>query len=120
MRRLVWKCGGEVWRTFGITKMHFGDCPAASRLEVTEGMVAKLGRHIDSEAADMLKKGYVDDRIGGGSIDTVNRLIGDETYHKETGRATYTGTVSQIMYLSGFKLKYMIRSGELRPEVLWL
>ena len=61
MCRLVWKCGGKEWRTFGITKMHFGDRPAAAALEVAKSMVAELGCHIDSEAANMLKKGYIDD-----------------------------------------------------------
>ena len=32
----------------------------------------------------------------------------------------YTGTVAQIMKLGGFKLKYMIRNGEKRPEILSL
>ena len=68
----------------------------------------------------MLKQGYVDDGIGGGSIATVNRLIGDKSYDEDTGRATYSGTVAQIMELGGFKLKYMIRNSESRPEVLQL
>merc|ERR1711891_115182 len=32
----------------------------------------------------------------------------------------YTGTVAKIMSLSGFKIKYMIRNGEKRPEILEL
>ena len=60
-------------------------------------MVAEHGQHIDPETADMLKQGYVDDRIEGGSIATVNRLIGDESYDEDTGCATYSGMVAQIM-----------------------
>merc|ERR1711951_15565 len=33
---------------------------------------------------------------------------------------TYTGTVAKIMGLGGFKVKYMIRNGESRPEILEL
>merc|ERR1711867_11785 len=33
---------------------------------------------------------------------------------------TYTGTVARIMGLGGFKVKYMIRNGESRPEILEL
>ena len=115
MRRLVWRCGGDDWRTFGITRMHFGDRPAAVGLEVAKAKVADAGQHLDGEAAAMLKKGYVDDGIGGGGSETVNRLIGEETYDATMGKATYTGTVSQIMSLGGFKIKYMIRDGESRP-----
>ena len=32
----------------------------------------------------------------------------------------YTGTVAKIMSLGGFKIKYMIRNGEKRPELLEL
>ena len=118
MRRLVWRCSSKDWRTFGITRMHFGVRPAAAGLEVAKGMVAEHRRYIDPETADMLKRGYMDDRIGGGSIATVSRLIGDESYDEDTGHAIYSGTVAQIMELGGFNLKYMIRNGESRPEVL--
>ena len=45
--------------------MHFGDRPAACGLSVGIEMVADAGVHIDSEAAAMIKLGYVDDGVGG-------------------------------------------------------
>ena len=65
-------------------------------------------------------------------------LVGDEILDtgppEETGGVTghstgnllspskprYTGTVAKIMSLGGFKIKYMIRNGEKRPEILEL
>ena len=81
MRRLVWRWGrgeGE-WETYGFTRMHFGDRPAMAGLEVAKHKVADLGANIDPLAAQMIKKGYVDDGAGGGSKEDVERLIGDET-----------------------------------------
>merc|ERR1711951_150741 len=35
-------------------------------------------------------------------------------------RPSYSGTVAKIMSLGGFKVKYMVRNGENRPEILEL
>ena len=35
-------------------------------------------------------------------------------------RPSYNGTVAKIMSLGGFKVKYMVRNGENRPEILEL
>ena len=49
--------------------------------------------------------------VDGGQADHVVR-------EGEKSKVCYTGTVAQIMKLGGFKIKYMIRNGESRPEIL--
>ena len=68
MRRLVWRwgCQDKEWTTYGITRMHFGDKVAMCGLDVAIRRVATAGRHLDPEASDMIKQGYVDDGLGGG------------------------------------------------------
>lgn len=121
VRRLVWRDSKEDrWDTYGIRKMHFGDKCAAAGLEVSKNKTADKGADIDPVAAEAIKRGYVDDGLGGGTKEVVDRMVGTETYHKETKSWTYTGTVPKIMAGGGFKLKYMLRNGETRPEVLEL
>ena len=49
-------------------RMHFGDKPAAAGPEEAKAKVAEAGQYIDKEAATILKGGYINDGIGGGSI----------------------------------------------------
>ena len=58
---------------------------------------------------------YVDDGSGGGSIETVDRLI-DST--DPEGNPIYSGTVTQIFALGGFTIKVMVRDGESRPDAI--
>ena len=58
--------------------MHFGDRPLMAWLEVTKYKVTHLGLSIDSSTAEMIKRGYVNDRAGGGSKEDVDRLIGGD------------------------------------------
>ena len=118
MRRLVWRwgCQDQEWKTYGITRMHFGDVVAMCGLDVSLKRVAEAGRKVDPEAAEMLAHGYVDDGLGGGDEATVDKLIGEETWEDEKPR--YSGTVQQILGLGSFGLKVMVRDGESRPEVL--
>jgi hypothetical protein len=120
MRRLVWRWGAASgpWTTFGIDVMHYGDRCAMAGLENARKLVADAGRHIDPAAADMIANGYVDDCVGGGSEDTVNRLVGEETW--ADGKPQYSGTVSRILEMGSFGVKVMVRSGETRPEVIEL
>ena len=52
MRRLMWRWGKteDKWLTYGLTKMHFGDRPAACGLEVVKRLVAEAGADIDPKA----------------------------------------------------------------------
>ena len=67
------------WKIYGFTCMHFGDSPAMCRLEVAKGKLADLGSSVDPEAAQMIRRCYVDNGVRGGSSATVDRLIGEET-----------------------------------------
>ena len=119
LRRLVWRWGDDQsdWLTFSLTHMHFGDrCPMCG-LEVAKTKVADLGKHINPEAVPMIKLTYVDDGSGGGTTETVDRLIGEESTDPQ-GNLTYTGSVAQIFALGGFTLKVMVRDGEHRPEII--
>jgi hypothetical protein len=120
MRRLVWRWGDPAasWTTYGIDRMHYGDRCAMAGLERARGLVAEAGRSIDTDAADMIKNGYVDDCVGGGSNETVNKLIGNETWENE--KPFYDGTVAQILQAGSFRVKVMVRDGELREEVIKL
>ena len=94
LRRFVWRPDGDAeermgpagsggdgirgeWRVYGIDRMHFGDRCAAVGLEVAKGLIAEAGRHIDSEAVDMILRGYVDDGFGGGTVADVDRITGE-------------------------------------------
>ena len=81
LRRLVWRWGDDQsdWLTFGVTHMHFRDRCEMCSLEVAEAKVADLGQDIDPEAVAMMKMTYMDDGSGGGTMDTIDRLIGEET-----------------------------------------
>ena len=98
--------------------MHFGDRPAACGLEVGKHLVADLGKTIDPEASEMIKKGYVDDVIAGGDEATVDRLVGTETW--EEGKPSYDDTIPQILSLGSFRVNVMVRDKETRPEVIKL
>ena len=85
MRRLVWRYNkDEDWRIYGINRMHFGDRPAAAGLEVAKKKVAELGRNIDSQTADIIMRGYVDNGLGGGEEYVVKKLVGEELFDIET------------------------------------
>ena len=68
MRRLAWPFDPTApWTTYGVDRMHFGDRVAATGLEVSKRKVADVGEAIDPAAAKMIKKGYSDDGVGGGT-----------------------------------------------------
>ena len=117
LRRFVWRFEGETeWRVFAIDRMHFGDKPAAIGLDVAKKLVAEAGRDIDEAAVEMIKRDYVDDGVGGGNEEDVDRLMGEKV--DSDGRITYDGTVPRIMRKGGFQIKIMIKDCEKRQEVL--
>ena len=115
MRRLVW-CFHPAgpWTTYGVDRMHFGDCVAATGLKVAKRKVADVGEAIDPAAAEMIKKGYSDDGVTGGTKQDVERLMG-EHYDSEKDEFVYDGTIPQIVRRGGFRIKFMMSSGETRP-----
>ena len=116
-RRFVWRFEeDQPWQVYGINKMHFGDRPAAIGLDVAKRLVARAGENIDAAAARMIERDYVDDGNGGGTDADVRRLMGEEL--DDDGKIVFRGTVPTIMARGGFTIKYMIRDGEDRQEVL--
>ena len=101
---------------YGIDAMHFGDKCAAIGLDVAKKKVARAGRDIDEAAVKMSEKDYVDDGFGGGTEEDVVRLMGEKKNPR--GEIAFEETVPTIMAKGGFYIKYMVRDGEDRPEVL--
>ena len=92
LRRFVWKFSeDENWRDFAFDRAHFGDKCVATQLEIAKEMIADLpeAKEIDSEACEKIKTdSYVDDTLTGGTLEQVDRWVGDR--NPETG--TYSGT----------------------------
>ena len=57
--------------------MNFGDRPATTALEVVKRKVADLGAAIDPAAAAMIKEGYSDDGVAGGTKHDVACMMGE-------------------------------------------
>ena len=91
-------------------------------LEVVKWKIADLGQKIDPEAAEMLRRGYVDDGASGGSSDTVERLMGDEVWMDQ--KPSYTGTISLIFrpehnyHRCGFYRRYLIKISFFGSEII--
>ena len=93
-------------------RVHFGDACAATQLEVAKDIVADAGFDIDPEAARRIKEDvYVDDGLTGGTLEQVNRFVGNKTPD-----GTYDGTFQKILGLGNFKIKAYGISGQ-RPNV---
>ena len=97
--------------------MNFGDRVTTTALEVAKRKVADIGEAIDLAAAAMIKKGYSDDGVAGGTKQDVTRKMG-ERYDDEKDEFVYEGTIPQIVRKGGFRIKYMVSSGETRDRVL--
>ena len=65
LRRLVWRFSpSDQWKDYGFVVVAFGDRPAAEFLELSRGLTADAGKHLDSEASRKLKNdSYVDDGV---------------------------------------------------------
>merc|ERR1712236_101412 len=101
MRRLVWRFDPTApWTTYGVDRMHFGDRVATTGLEVAKRTVADVGEAIDPAATAMIKKGYSDDGVEGGTKKDVTRLMG-ERYDEEKDEFVYEGTIAQIVRMGG-------------------
>ena len=94
----------------GFCKVHFGDVPAATALEVAKNMVIKYGHEIDPVTAEQMNQSYVNDGMGGGTDQRIDVMVGD--CNEVNGELYYTGTVSQILARGSLRIKCMVRSGE--------
>merc|ERR1712082_571075 len=65
----------------------------------------------------MIKKGYSNNGVAGGTKQDVACMMG-EHYDNERDEFVYEGTIPQIVRRGGFRIKFMISSGETRPCIL--
>ena len=92
----------------------FADVLASLILELTKKMRAELGRDIDPDAVEViLESTYVDDTLGGGTPEQVQRFTGTRL-----DDGTYTGTLPKILSKVGLHPKVLISDGEEDPDVL--
>ena len=75
--------------------------------------LASLGHNIDEEAATKLvRDSYVDDNFSGGDDYAVQRMVGERLPNGD-----YSGTISRILALGGFKVKeFVIEGDENQPD----
>ena len=119
-RLLVWRWGDLMseWKIFGLTRVHYGDRPAAAALECGKELVAELGSSIDPVAAKKtIEASYVDDSTTGGTDEEISCMVGNVT-KSENGDLEYDGTLSQIYGQLGMEIKCIIRSGESDPDIV--
>ena len=119
--RLVWRFGdtSKKFKVYGFRVMTFGDKPAACGLEIAKELVVEAGEDVCAETAKIMRQGsYVDDSMGGGDLETVDKLVGQ--VENVNGHLSYSGTVSQILSIGGMKPKVMVRDGEQDPVVVGL
>ena len=102
LRRFVWRFDeDQEWEDYGIDRVHFGDRPAATQLEVSKNMIADLGLDIDEEACKKIKEDmYVDDGVTGGKKLDVERMVGNRD---EDGN--FDGTLPTILRKGNYFLK---------------
>ena len=101
LRRLLWRHMNtdEEPKTYGITRVMFGDKPAAAISSVAIQETAETFRHIDEIAADKLKNNtYVDDITTG--ADTVNEVESLKTH------------IEDMLSRVGMKIKEWVVSGD--------
>ena len=113
LRRFIWKFSkDDVWEDYAFDVVHFGDCCAATQLEVAKDLTAEAGREIDPVAADRIKEDcYVDDGLTGGSVEEVARFKG-----LKLADGSFSGTIPQIFAKGNWKLKAMVESGDTNQE----
>ena len=113
LRRWVWKFNEEDdFEDYAFDCVHFGDCCAATQLEVSKDLTADAGEYIDPEASSRIKNDtYVDDGLTGGSAEQVARFLG-----KKQGDGSFDGTFAQILAKGKFKMKGATYSGDTDQE----
>ena len=94
--------------------MTFGDQLASLILELCLNQAAELGMSEDKAAADLLRRSrYVDDVLGGGTREEVDRFQG-----ALLPDGTFNGTLPTILKNVGLSSKVILRSGINNPSVL--
>ena len=80
LRLMIWRFSEEEeWKTFAYEVMAFGDRLAATALECSKQEVADQGKMIDEVAAVRIREEmYVDDGASGGTLEEVQRFVGEK------------------------------------------
>ena len=116
VRWIVWRWGDSQmeWKTFAWDVMTFSDQLALLILELTKKWIAVLGREMDPQAAVLLELStYVDDTLGGGSLEEVAWFKG-----VQRPDGSYSKTFPAILSLVSLITKVLVESGETDPEIL--
>ena len=117
LRLFLWrKNPGNPWETYSYDRVNFGDLIAALCLELAKKWTAELGATIDEKASQLIIEAmYVDDFLGGGSSEEVDRMRGEKMVD-DKGQVTYTGTMSEILSTTGFQAKAQVVSRRCTQE----
>ena len=109
LRLFLWRSSPkEEWKTYSYVCVNFGDQIAALCLELAKKITADKGRSLDELACQLLIEAmYVDNFLGGGSLDEVLRMKGTRLI-KPGGEVSYSGTLARILSTTGFKTKALV------------
>ena len=79
MRLFLWREDPDAeWKTYSYDRVNFGDLIAAVCLELGKKITADAGKSIDPQACSLLLEAmFVDDFLGGGSPEDVERMRGE-------------------------------------------
>ncbi len=105
LRRVLWRDGDEsrAPSVYVTTTVNFGDKPAGCVAQTAVRETARLYRHIDEEAAELiLTSTFCDDTLGGGE--------------NQEAAVKVSNHMDQIVAMGGFKYKDTVMSGDRRPE----
>jgi len=105
LRRVIWRGGDEKRRPdiYVSTTVNFGDKPAGCVAQTAVRETAKLYRHLDSAAADLIiNSTFCDDTLGGGDSKEEARRISEN--------------MDKIVAMGGFLYKETVMSGDQQPE----
>ena len=98
------------WHIFGLTRVHYGDRPAAVLLELAKELAAEEGVSICPIAAQKSNEAsYVDDSLTGGLSEELSALVG-KVSEDSNGKPVYDGTLAKVYENVGLKIKNIIRS----------
>ena len=117
MRLFLWRENQELpWGVYCYDRVNFGDLIAALCLELAKRITAEKGREIDDAASSLILEAmFVDDFLGGGCPEDVERMRGSAVVDSN-GETSYTGTMSKILSTTGFKTKAQVVTGSCSTE----
>ena len=121
LRWVLWKPNTETdMKEFAFNKVQFSDRPAAclmslGLIKASEHAKRKHADNIDiiADADKVVDDTYVDDGTTGGSVEDLDRMMGERLL---SGK--FNGTIPTMLAEVGFQVKTMVRSGDLDKEAI--